>query len=120
MDDQTLAYIAGLFDGEGSARTVLTKASKNGKLYKKLEVRIAQVDREVLDWISVQFGFGKVYSKSDKRAELKGWNECYDYVVAYKMGRKFLTAIEPYLRVKRNKVSALLDEHGREVLNNEM
>jgi hypothetical protein len=112
MENTTLAYIAGLFDGEGSARTSTPKAS-NGKRYPKLEVRIAQADRDVLDWIKSEFGFGSVYSKADKRAAANGWKECYDYVVAHRMARKFLTAIEPFLVVKKEKVAALLDEHGR-------
>lgn len=117
MNDITLAYIAGLFDGEGSARILQTKSSKNGKYYQKLEVRIAQADREVLDWIANEFGFGKVYSKSDKRAAENGWKECHDYVVAYRMARKFLSAIEPFLFIKKQKVSELLDEQGREPLD---
>lgn len=111
----TLAYIAGLFDGEGSARTSTPKAS-NGKRYSKLEARIAQSDRIILDWIESEFGFGKVYSKADKRAVANGWTDVHDYVVAYKQARKFLTAIEPFLRIKKEKVSSLLDEHGREEL----
>jgi len=110
----TIAYIAGLFDGEGSAGTSMVKATKNGKRYKRLRTKITQTDRIVLDWVVQQLGYGRIYPKRDKRALARGWKEAYDFVVTHKLARKFLTIIEPYLIVKRENVSKLLDEHGRE------
>jgi hypothetical protein len=112
MDTHKLAYIAGLFDGEGSARISMVK-NKNGKHYKKIEARVTQCDREVLDWIIEEFGFGKVYIKSDKRGDLLGWKTCHDLVFAYRMARTFLTAIEPYLKIKKQHITSLLDLEGR-------
>ena len=116
MDEKTLAYVAGLFDGEGHARTTTPKAA-NGTRYKKLIVTVAQADRTVLDWLSEEFGFGKVYANGDKRAQENGWSTVHHYTVSYRQARKFLTALEPYLRIKKEKVTSLLDEHGREELD---
>ncbi len=114
MKETEIAYIAGLFDGEGSASVLYPKASKNGKRYKKLVARIAQCDRTVLDWVAELTGYGTVHEKSDKRDRAKTWTLCHDYQVAYKNARLFLTLIEPYLIVKRDHVTSLLDENGRE------
>lgn len=104
-----LAYIAGFFDGEGSATIRMVKGS-NDKRYPRLEARLTQNDREVLDWIQEYFGLGKVYVKKDERTVNTG----HSLQMYYKSARIFLTAIEPYLRVKQAHVKALLDEAGRE------
>lgn len=104
-----MAYIAGFFDGEGSATIRMVKAA-NGKRYARVEARIAQNDRAVLDWIVELFGFGKVYAKRDARTP----NVNHSLHMFYKSGRIFLTEIEPYLKVKKSHVTKILDECGRE------
>lgn len=114
MDKMFLSYVAGFFDGEGSAYEGSHK-DRHGKRRPVLVAKIAQVDRTILDTIAKEFGCGKVYSKSDKR--IKGnenWSECFDVQFTRRAAREFLTTIEPYLVVKKEKVSALLDVHGRE------
>ncbi|QZE11297.1 LAGLIDADG endonuclease [Streptomyces phage Forrest] len=106
MNENDLSYIAGFFDGEGCAYVSNPKAS-NGKRYPRVLAKIAQNDREVLDWIAELFGFGKVYGKGDGTANM-------NIVFASKQARKFLTAVEPYLRVKKESVTEILDLHGRE------
>lgn len=109
MNENDLAYIAGFFDGEGCATIRMVKGS-NGKRYPRLEARVSQNDRAVLDWIVEQFGCGKVYEKPDHRTTTMA----HDLHMFYRSGRIFLTAIEPYLKVKKNHVTALLDQAGRE------
>ena len=105
---EDLAYIAGFFDGEGCAYINYPKAHKNGKRYPRLNAKVAQNDRDVLDWIQGLLGCGNVHKKRTA--------DCYDLVFTYKSARIFLTAIEPYLRVKKANVTALLDITGREDL----
>lgn len=98
-----LAYIAGFFDGEGSAY-VCGPYSK----YPHLRAKIAQNETEVLYWIADLYGFGKIYSK--------GKDSSNSYIVfAHRQARLFLTSIEPFLRVKKEHVFNLLNEFGREV-----
>lgn len=111
MTENDLAYIAGFFDGEGSATIRMVKAG-NGKRYPRVEARLSQNDRAVLDWVVDLFGFGKVYAKVDPRTP----NVNHSYQAFHKSGRLFLTAIEPYLKVKKVHVGQILDEVGRETL----
>lgn len=108
MNEFDYAYIAGFFDGEGDAGIRHVKATKNGERYPRLQVRLTQNDRAVLEWIQSEFG-GSVYEKSDIRTV----NMNHALSMSHRKARIFLTAIEPYLRVKKDKVSALLDEQGR-------
>jgi len=110
MNDTDLAYIAGFFDGEGCAYMSNPK-SPNGKRYPKLTAKISQNDREVLDWIVEQFGFGKVYQKKANSAG----NVNHYISFAHKQARIFLTTIEPYLRVKKANVTAILNEEEGKV-----
>jgi LAGLIDADG DNA endonuclease family protein len=109
MNDFDLSYIAGFFDGEGCATIRMVKA-KNGKRYPRLEARLAQNDRAVLDWVAESFGVGKVRAKKD----IRNPNTNHEYAVTYRAARIFLTAIEPYLKVKKILVTSLLNEAGRE------
>jgi len=109
MDEKDLAYIAGFFDGEGTATIRMVKSS-NGKRYPRVEARISQNDREVLDWIAELFGFGQVYAKPDSRTT----NLNHSYQAFHKSGRIFLTAIEPFLKVKKEHVTKILNQCGRE------
>lgn len=109
MEEIDLAYIAGFFDGEGDCAIRMPKA-RNGKRYPKLEARLTQNDRAVLEWVQREFGRGSIHAKKDDRITSIGHSLQFSALSA----RIFLTAIEPYLKVKKEKVTSLLDQTGRE------
>ncbi len=109
MKETDLAYVAGFFDGEGDCGIRMPKA-RNGKRYKKLEARLTQNDRAVLEWVKELFDCGSIHAKKDDRTP----NTCHALQFSYRSARVFLTAIEPYLKVKKEHVTKLLDECGRE------
>jgi hypothetical protein len=109
-----LQYIAGFFDGEGHVR--IQKYRNKGRQYSKVVATITQTDRAVLDRIVEHFGCGGVYSKGDDAARLlKGWKPCYNAQFTDRSARKLLTAIEPYLIVKKDVVKEILDSTSREI-----
>ena len=112
-NEQFLCYTAGFFDGEGSAWSSIYK-NRLGNPSPKLTVKVAQVDRRPLEVIVEFFGCGRIYTKYDKRMQVNGWQECHEIHFAHKAARYFLTQIEPFLIVKKENISALLDKHGRE------
>jgi hypothetical protein len=104
MTETDIAYIAGLFDGEGSVSFGWRKATRNGKRYGKLYARISQNDRRVLDWIRQVTGFGSVHARKRKK-----WrNLQHDYCTAYEATRLLLAMIRPYLKVKGETVDEKL------------
>lgn len=100
-----IAYVAGLFDGEGSVSFCFVKASKNGVRYGKLFARISQNDRHVLDWVQRTMGFGSVHGR---KRPAKTTQICHDYVVAHEKARIFLAMIRPHLKVKGDTVDVKL------------
>lgn len=105
MTDTDAAYLAGLFDGEGSVSFCWVTASKNGKRYGKLSAKISQNDRRVLDWVQSVTGVGSVHA-GKKRSDRK--NIYHDYVVGHESARLFLATVRPYLKVKGDAVDAKL------------
>jgi len=108
------AYYAGLFDGEGSV-SVVRYSDRHGKDRYRLIARISQVKREVLDNLIVLLNCGSVHAKKDKRAAEKGWQVCHDITFSDRSAREFLSWIEPFLVVKKDKVTQILDEFGRDI-----
>ncbi len=105
MTPTKIAYIAGLFDGEGDVGNYLYTASKNGKRYLKLTARIHNTDRKVLAWVAQTLGVGKVFQ--DRHGVKKSGNparkQCYVFVTAHKQARIFLKIVYPHLHIKKAK-----------------
>ena len=109
---EDLAYIAGLFDGDGSVGLHRCGWYKlTGEPKYTLRIRIANSDVRVLEWIRDTVGFGWV--KEKKPSPKTHWTKRqYEYTVTGRKARRFAEMILPYLRIKRNKVETLLDEVG--------
>lgn len=98
-DPVTLAYIAGLFDGEGS----LPRNSAGNHV-----VQIGMTDEPVIRWLasfggSLKIDPAKRGSDGHARRVLYRWRLLAQVEVA-----QFLTAILPYLRVKRERAQECL------------
>lgn len=113
MDSIDLAYIAGFFDGEGDCQISYPK-NRLGNRNQQLRARITQNNREVLDWIKDSYGFGNVVVKRENGGTC---NQCHALQFSCRTARKFLTSIEPFLKVKKEHVASVLDTMGREALD---
>jgi len=93
MCNEAFAYLAGLFDGEGTVTTYVP----NGHI--QLKVSIANQDLGVLEWIKGIYG-GSVYSNQ---------GHCFKYdLQGLSRVKKFLLDIFPYLRIKRSRAFVAL------------
>ena len=112
MKKVDIAYIAGLFDGEGDVGIYPYRATKNGKYYPKLTARIHNTNRESLDWTADKLGFGRVYR--DRIGVKKSGNaakkQAYVFMASHRTAREFLKIVRPFLIIKRNKVDDLLQQ----------
>ena len=107
MTTLTNDYIAGFFDGEGSA--TLAPLRKNGKVYTRFEVVLAQSGENglvLLERIQKQHG-GKIYKNKDtqgrqtKTAYKLYWNK--------EEAITFLVTMLPHLQLKKQAAQDVLD-----------
>lgn len=91
-----MAYIAGLFDGEGT----ITQKSGNPS---GIQVSISSTDKEVLNWLTLVVG-GNVYS-SNRAAQNR--KQAYVWMLTRVRDKQlFLSLLAPYLKIQRRKDKA--------------
>ena len=113
--DTTIAYIAGLFDGEGYIRLRLRERHKTqvsrGKVYPHnhkwyvVSTNTANKNKECLLLCQELYG-GRIYERppvTENRAKLYHW-----YLEGHKV-LVFLKAIQPYAIIKKPHIEAILN-----------
>ena len=115
LGTDTMAYIAGLFDGEGCV-TCTQKPTKRkdrgGKIYNQWYIRceISMTDKYVIDFIQETLGFGwsgeKKYTKRPKHYK-RQWRWC----CGYRDALLFAKIIWPYTQVKLHQIENIIDHY---------
>lgn len=106
--EQDLAWLAGIFEGEGTAGTYPSHDKRPGRINRRrLVVSIPQKERALLEEVKKVAGCGTIHPQPS-------WGG-YQFVAASRAARNILTAIYPYVRSPRRKaqISAALGEDQR-------
>ena len=123
-----IAYIAGLFDGEGSiyyARRKEKKKKHNGKGYRtsmsqRISMEIAITDEHVIRWVHEVLNVGTVVEKRKKGLRkngtpyLKQWKWRCTFREAYYVCR----LLWPYAHTKLNKIEKIIDHYSGDIVMN--
>ena len=116
-----IAYIAGLFDGEGSiyfARRIEKKKKHKGKGYRtsmsqRISMEITMTDESVVRWVHEVLGVGTLNKKPRKGLRKDGTK----YLMQYKWRCTFRQAyyvcclIWPYAHTKLPKINQILEHY---------
>jgi len=94
LTSEDLSYIAGFFDGEGTVYIY------RGGLF----VSVSNTDLTVLDWLKESFG-GSVVTHKPKPPR----KTVYHWTVASRIGATFLYAIQPYVKMKGERIELALE-----------
>ena len=127
MDDVDKAYIAGLFDGEGSIhfkRGVEKKKKHKGKGYRlsnslRLSMEITMTDRSVLLWVHEVLGCGTLTKKPRKGKRVDGT----PYLMQWRCRCTFRDAyyvcclLFPYAHTKLEKIQKIIDHYDGVIMN---
>lgn len=108
--ESEVAYIAGLFDGEGNINIYkVERTSSKGPVY-DLTIAIYSTNREVIDWLYGLFG-GYVQTKNHlKNSGYKShWKECYSWRLSSNQAQDFLRLVYPYLRIKKSQADIAIE-----------
>ena len=121
ISQSDIAYIAGLFDGEGSiyfARRIEKKKKHKGKGYRtsmsqRISMEITMTDESVVRWVHEVLGVGTVVRKPRKGSRKDGTK----YLMQYKWRCTFRQAyyvcclIWPYAHTKLPKINQILEHY---------
>ena len=122
------AYIAGLFDGEGSIyfkRGVEKKKKHKGKGYRtsnslRLSMEITMTDESVLLWVHEVLGVGTL-NKNPRKGKRKDGTK---YLMQYRWRCTFRDAyyvcrlLWPYAHTKLPKIQQVIDHYGEHLIMN--
>ena len=107
-----LAYIAGLFDGEGSVSRYqeLRKDRKNPTWVIRCEVNMT--DRAIIKWLHETLGFGSFHKKPPSAKQL-GRQMQYRWCCGYRDALKFANLLLHHARVKRRKLQQIIKHYDK-------
>ena len=122
LSSETIAYIAGLFDGEGSiyyTRRPEKKKKHKGKGYRisnslRMSMEITMTDESVVRWVHEVLGVGTVVKKPRKGRRKDGTK----YLMQWKWRCTFRDAfyvcrlLWPYAHTKLPKIEQIIDHYS--------
>ena len=121
MSKFTAAYLAGLIDGEGCLDFGVNKS--NPRTYYQPRVRIALVDKWLIDWLKKSFG-GCTETRYYKNPK---YNTSYCWTLSGNNLKPLLGKVQPYLKLKKPQCSVLLKKikiqeknRGNKLMNNDV
>ena len=107
MNTNEAAYIAGLFDSQGTVEYVKRKQHKKGKKkaynYWSIRCEMSMPDREVMAWVHETIGCGTL----NKRDTKKTWR----WRCSYREALTFVKIIWPYAIIKLHKIEQIIDHY---------
>lgn len=106
-DDSTWAYIAGLFDGEGSLALY-----QNGP-----RMSISNRHKETLEWIKEIVGHGRVW-ENKSQSQFKRSAPCFQWDCGSRGIRFLLPLIRPFSRIHFDRIDAMLEYFEGVWINN--
>ena len=129
LSESDIAYIAGLFDGEGSIhikRGIENKKKHNGKPGRRvsnsmrISMEITMTDESVLRWLHEVLGVGTLNRKPRKGKRKDGTK----YLMQYRWRCTFRDAyyvcrlLWPYAHTKLPKIQQVIEHYAKDVLMN--
>ena len=127
IPDTDKAYIAGLFDGEGSIhfkRGPEKKKKHNGKGYRmsnslRLSMEITMTDRSVLLWVHEVLGVGTLTDKPRKGKRVDGtpYLKQYRWRCTFRDAYYVCCLIWPWAHTKLPKINQVVEHYAGQVMN---
>jgi len=110
-----VAYMAGLFDGEGHVeykkRLVKQKRGKN-RAYKTWSIRceMSMTDKGVMEWFHQTLNFGTL-NKREAKLSWTGKKPQWRWRCSYRDALKFAKLMWPHAQVKLHKLEQIIDHY---------
>ena len=113
MNVTDMAYIAGLFDGEGCVtckQKPTKRKDRGGKVYNQWYIRceIALPDKDVITGIHETLGFGWSNEKINKGTPKKRW---WRWACGHRDALTFAKLMWPYTQVQLHQLESIIDHY---------
>ena len=130
ISSEDIAYLAGLFDGEGSiyyAKRIEKKKKHKGKGYRtsmsqRISMEVTMTDESVVRWLHEVLGVGTVVKKPRKGLRKDGTK----YLMQYKWRCTFRDAfyvcrlLWPYAHTKLPKINQIIEHYSGVIMNDKV
>tara|TARA_R110000744_G_scaffold263528_1_gene377825 strand:+ start:87 stop:488 length:402 start_codon:yes stop_codon:yes gene_type:complete len=114
MNQNDIAYIAGLFDGEGSVEYTQRKQHKKGKKkaynYWSIRCEMSMTDQGVMEWFHETLGFGTL-NKREAKKSWTGKKPQWRWRCSFRDSLIFAKLVWPYVQVKLHKLEMIIDHY---------
>ena len=121
ISDVDKAYIAGLFDGEGSIHFKRKPEKKRSGTYDcmRISMEISMTDRSVLIWVHEVLGVGTLNKKPRKGKRVDGSNYLMQYRWRCTVRDAFYVCclLWPFAHTKLHKIQQVIEHYTNEKIN---
>ena len=113
MNVTDAAYIAGLFDGEGSIDYAkrYKKIGNRRSLTWNILMRIQMTDESVLRWVHETLKVGTIRKKNRSPSIKPHWKDSWIYSIRYRQAYHVCKLLWPYAQVKLHKIEQIIDHY---------
>ena len=128
VSEVDMAYIAGLFDGEGSInykRGIEKKKTHKGRGYRlsnsmRISMEITMTDQSVLIWVHEVLGVGTLRPKrvKGKRKDGTPYLKQYKWRCTFRDAYQVCLLIWPFAHVKLDKIQKIIEHYSKERIMN--
>lgn len=108
VEPTELAYIAGIFDGEGGIQLARNTSGRGTCQEAKLSLKVTITNAHLDMLLRVQELFGGSINSRKWLSKRSAWSEVYDWVLCGKKAAVFLNAIREFTKIKLPQVEAVL------------
>ena len=114
MNQNDIAYIAGLFDGEGHIeyKKRLVQRKGQNKAYNTWSIRceMSMTDAGVMEWFHETIGFGTL-NKREAKKSWTGKKPQWRWRCSFRDSLIFAKLVWPYVQVKLHKLEMIIDHY---------
>ena len=122
-----LAYIAGLFDGEGciQCKQIMEASRRKNKPKKykiwRITMEMSMTDKDIIDWVHRTLDVGTVLInvKNKSPSSKPHWKTQWRWRCSHRQAYKVCKMLWPYIQVKLPQVEKIIDHYEPEYLMND-
>ena len=117
MQENDLAYIAGLFDGEGHIqyKQYMRQRKHNIKAYPTWSIRMemAMTDQSILIWVCETLGVGTVGEKRYKTRYSKTWKKQWRWRCCHRDAYYVCRLLWPFAHIKLDGIQKIISHYAK-------